>query len=551
MPEDPRVDLVCRAPSPVSEALALLVSTLGARVSVLTPADVRRDRSRAAAIVLDGVEDGVLDALRPAPALVVAADARALRALARRTRAGAGGRTTDHVYRVAASERLLWPFAGLTLAEERERTLGTLRGPGVRPLVSTEAGPVVAALPAAGLVVTTARPWADGPPPSLLRDAFRSGRFLDVLPALAVVRDALGERGWRRPRPHAVAIVDDPNLAAPSYGYLDYRLTARLAADCGFHLSIGFVPLDFARTDRAVARLFAESDRRLSLVMHGNDHLKRELARAVSDERALFAMRQALARMRRHLDLTGIAFDPVMTMPHGASTPRWVRAMRDVGYTAAITGRAYAFTDDPEAEGAGRLHEFMPAETSLYGFPMIGRWPLERPVLEALFGAFLGKPVCLYTHHQFFAHGWGRFLDAVSLLDRQAGPAWASVGDVVRGTHLVRRSGSTLEVRAYSNDVLVDVPAWAERVEVAKLGEDVPWETERVLVDGEEAAEQEGSATRIAASARPDGRERLRVRFVSTLAEGPATGWERAALTSWARRRLTEARDRLAPVLLP
>jgi hypothetical protein len=551
MSDGTRIDVVSRSASDVAEALALLVSAMGATARRLHPAEVRADPSRAAAIVLDGADAGVLAALAPAPVLVVVADERAARGVAGAcgTAIELGERMRGRAFELAAGEAALWPLAGLAMEEEASRELRPLAGPALEPLVIADSRPVLARVAGSNVLVTAVVPWARLRPPYLLARAFTPTRFLDVLPALVLAREALGERGWRRPRPDAVAIVDDPNLARLRYGYLDYQQAARLAADCDFHLAIGFVPLDYDRTDRSVARFFLAHAARLSLVMHGNDHLKRELAQAVSDDRAAFGMRQALARMRRHEELTGLTCDPVMTMPHGASAPRWVRAMRDAGYAAAITGRAYAFTNDPEAAGAGRLYELMPAETSLYGLPLVSRWPLGRSLLDVLFGAFLGKPACVYTHNQFFAEGWGPFLDAIAFLNERIGPRWASAAEVARGNQLVRRSGDTLVVRAFSNDLVVSVPAWAERVEVEKLGASIPWETERVVVDGLAAEETERSGTRVAASVAAGGRMALRVRFVSTLADRSVPGWERAALSSRARRLLTETRDRLAPVL--
>src|SRR5262249_18091315 len=60
VPDRPRVDLVCNEPSPVAQALALLVAEPGAAVSLVSPKAVRPDRQRTAAIVLDGVDPDVL-----------------------------------------------------------------------------------------------------------------------------------------------------------------------------------------------------------------------------------------------------------------------------------------------------------------------------------------------------------------------------------------------------------------------------------------------------------------------------------------------------------
>ena len=59
-------------------------------------------------------------------------------------------------------------------------------------------------------------------PEEVLRDAFRSGRFLSLLPLLHLARELDREPSWRPPALRATFVFDDPNLRRASYGFVRY-----------------------------------------------------------------------------------------------------------------------------------------------------------------------------------------------------------------------------------------------------------------------------------------------------------------------------------------
>lgn len=455
-------------------------------------------------------------------------------------------------YSFAADEDVLWPFAGLRLGERRPRVLRALLSEdrAVSPLISTDAGHVVVRLVAPGppVYVSTASAWPAGPPP-ILRRSFCAESFLDTLPVMVFVRAVLAGRGWRRPTLQATCIVDDPNLRRLRYGHLDYRTAVQFARERPFHLSVGFVPLDYDTTSADVARLFRENSQALSLVVHGNDHLRLELSRQVPHQRAVRSACQALARMERHRATTGLRCPPVMTPPHGVCSRPWVRALRAAGYVAAVATATHPITVKPEDDGAGALHEMFCGELSLYGFPIITRFPAVLSRNQWLFAAWLGKPLVVYAHHGDFAGGAEELLAGVDFINNRMAPSWATITDIVHDNYMLCTRGRVAEVRAFSNDVVISVPDGVDELVVAKEGRDIPWESEIVRVDDLRVEAIEGSPDALRVRVLPDGRAQVRLRF---LPDGIDTGDERLGgrARGRVRRALTETRDRLAPMFV-
>jgi hypothetical protein len=536
MPEvDPRIEVIGDPAGARTQAACVLAEIAGATAVAVSPAAARLE-GRAAVLVTAEIQPGAAEGLRGRlarlPVLVLGLRSDTVAAVGAGSSLGAS--VTSRRYRMLG----LWPFAGLELQEETDRVLATIAGEGLQPIVLSEERPVIAKAAGGRVLLAAGGDWPGGVP-HLLRSGFCPGRFLDALPVLVFVRDALGPAAWTRAGLLATIVVDDPNLAGFRYGHLDFRIAAANARKVDFHLSLGFVPLDYRKTAPAVADFFRRHDDVLSLVMHGIDHLSRELARPADAAVCANRVRTALARVRDHEARTALSCPAVMTMPHGASTPEWIRALSEAGYHAAYSGRAYAFTDDAQAAGAPRDYELRPAELSLAGFPMLKRWSLDHPHDDLLFGAFLGQPTILYTHHNHFAKGWDSFIAEIDFVNRQVRPRWTNSLDLVRSNWLRRRVGGRTEVRAYANQVVVDA---GERVLVSKHGAGIP--PAPVVVNGVEA--QRSASDRLREVELPMGRYLVDFAPLTNLAP---SAWRRALLSSRVRRSVAEARDRLAGAL--
>jgi len=132
-----------------------------------------------------------------------------------------------------------------------------------------------------------------------LRDHMTAGRFWSLLPLTHFLkRVSLGlPRGGR---PHrACFVIDDPNVRFSSYGYVRFPKLARDARECGYHVAVATIPLDLLLGRRGV-RVFRDHPLELSLVVHGNDHVRRELERKEHAEYGEhFARVAAIAREGR------------------------------------------------------------------------------------------------------------------------------------------------------------------------------------------------------------------------------------------------------------
>jgi hypothetical protein len=286
-----------------------------------------------------------------------------------------------------------------------------------------------------------------------LQDEFRPARFAALLPLMVFARMALGDAGWHTPRLRATLMIDDPNLRSMRYGFLDYRALVDAAKERDLHFTIAMIPIDYRKTSRRVARWMHENRRYVSLVPHGVEHLKGEFDREVTIERAVATLEEGLRRMRIHNEATGVGFPRAMTFPHGGCNATWLEAMRRTGFQATFAARALPFK--PEADIQDPLYQMHPAEMTFRGFPIVNRFEAEAPKGALLFQGWLGKPLAIYTHHEFFREGMARTLEITDFLTRQVNPTWASVESMLNGNYQRRRSGKATEIRVFSNSVKV------------------------------------------------------------------------------------------------
>ena len=95
------------------------------------------------------------------------------------------------------------------------------------------------------------------------------------------------------------------------------------------------IPLDGWFESKKAVRVFADNPDRLSFLVHGNDHLHKELASFSSEGQGLGAMAQAWNRISRLEARTSIAVSKVMAAPHGACSEQTLGVMARVGFEAA------------------------------------------------------------------------------------------------------------------------------------------------------------------------------------------------------------------------
>ena len=436
------------------------------------------------------------------------------------------------------------PLQGRSV-EEREDPPGPSPQQGDEPL-AVRAGRVVWwRVAACREQLASAYPLASLAESRPLRDQLRAGRLMGLLPLLALVRRVLADE-LDPPPLRASFVFDDPNLHRPTYGYVRFSQLADHAARHGYHVAFATVPIDGWLADRATSALFASRRADISLVMHGNDHVARELDRARTESDAQTTIAQAMRRIDALERRSGVPVDRVMTPPHGACSREALHAMFRLGVEAVSVAPAYPWNESrASAEIAAEWH---PTELVAGGIPVLPRFHMHGPREELALRALLGQPLIVYGHHEDLADG-PDVLDAIAEdLDAMGETSWMPLAEMARHSHVVRRLGDTLVVFMHSRRASVQVPAGVERVRVLVPEPDGGSELDRVACGGESASLRFASGWGRAPAMEASGGRTIEITTHAADALDPRrVPAPRPRLWPLIRRAATEGRDRLAP----
>lgn len=259
----------------------------------------------------------------------------------------AEGRREDVQVELAADTRLAGPLRAAAIPESSAPGDHPFAAPpSSRALASVGRKPVWWRSGDGGQpLLLSAYPLAQPREGEALREHFRAGRFMGLLPLVHFLWALLGGRGWTPPPLRASFVIDDPNLHWPSYGFLGYRQLVDHASRHGYHVGFATVPLDGRLVNPRAAALVRENPSALSLLMHGNNHTSRELGRLGGDADAERAIAQALRRIAALERRSGVDVERVMAPPHGACSEPALRAMFRLGLEAACISRPYPWRD--------------------------------------------------------------------------------------------------------------------------------------------------------------------------------------------------------------
>jgi hypothetical protein len=330
--------------------------------------------------------------------------------------------------------------------------------PGGRALATAKDTPVWWQLgDGAGALGMSAYPLSGLPRGDALRDHLRAGCFMGLLPLVHFLGHLLDEKRWRQPPLRASFVIDDPNLHWPSYGFLNYAQLAAHATRHGYHVGFATVPLDGWLVNRRAVSLLAKNGSVLSLLMHGNDHVVRELGRLSTDAEAGAAIAQALRRIAALERRCGLTVDRVMVPPYEACSQPALRAMFRLGIEAACVSRPHPWRDGLPA--ATPLAGWHPAELVAGGLAVLPRYPLVAPREDLPLRALLGQPLILYGHHGDFAEGLDVLGQAASEIDGLGEVRWGSLAWIARGNYTARLVDDVLLVRMHARRIAVEIPA--------------------------------------------------------------------------------------------
>ncbi len=279
--------------------------------------------------------------------------------------------------------------------------------------------------------------------------------FASLATPLLFLRYAAGEHAWHAPVPMANFTIDDLWLREP-YGHVNYEDLLRQAQLHNFHATIAFIPWNFDRSDPAVVSLFREHPDRLSVCVHGNDHVHQEFGPIPSHplEKQAEDLKQALARMDKFHELTGIPYDRVMVFPHSVAPVATFSLMKRYNYAAT----ANSLNVPLDAEATADTGLALRTATLQFGdFSSLRRYSAETDIPEPQLAidAFLGNPMLFYAHEAYFAPGaqvFNKTADEVNSL--QPLTEWRSLGYIARHLYTEKlRDDGGYDVRAYSSTI--------------------------------------------------------------------------------------------------
>jgi hypothetical protein len=293
--------------------------------------------------------------------------------------------------------------------------------------------------------------------------ALLSQRAIATVALVHFLRAISAPAAWQPPPLRAAFVFDDPNLRWRKYGFIDYRDLVAHADAHGYHAAMAMIPLDATLPHRPTVDLFTRRADRLSLVVHGNDHLRHELLMPRDDATALAMAAQAVRRIERFERRHGVAVQRIMMPPHGRCSEHAARALSAVGFDALCAIHPAPWTEERPASPP--LVAWNPAEF-IGGCAVIPRDALSSTQADIALRAFLDHPVIIYAHHDDVAAGLEPLAEAAARVRRLGDVRWMSVGAIARSNHVDRVSAGRVVVRPYARRLDVAVPEGATAIVV-------------------------------------------------------------------------------------
>lgn len=374
---------------------------------------------------------------------------------------------------------------------------------------------------------------------------FHGRRFLQLLPLIIFLRILTEDPRWEQPPLQACFMFDDPNLHWRTYGFVDFAEIAAHAQMHNYKVSFATIPLDTWFVHKPTALLFQQYHAQLSLLIHGNNHIAQELARPYVGEELNRNLWQALRRIDEFERRSGVEVSKVMAPPHGACSESALRGMAQLGFEAACISKGSLSHYNGCATWL-RTFGMKPCDI-IGGLPVLPRFPLSGNCHNSiLIAALLHQPIIPVGHHHDIADGLQLLTDLSGFVNSLGPVHWADMKGISRSHYARRLEGKIIRVRMFTKRIEVCIPEGMHQILVER-----PW--------------LEGSFLPLAWRPISDVSEWnlhhpdepipvLAGQKIEIVAEMPRSSLIDATTISshlWpvARRQLTEARDRLAPML--
>lgn len=381
-------------------------------------------------------------------------------------------------------------------------------------------------------------------PADYLFNYFQKDNWARLLPILHFLREV---DGWEEPPLRACFILDDPNLHWRSYGYVKYDELAKDAQRHNYHVSFATVPMDNWYVHPETASLFRKNKQQLSLLIHGNNHTRFELTQVQTGRKRRALAVQALQRIARLEQLSGLKVARVMAAPHGACNYEMANTLLRAGFEAACISRSALMVRNPDAVWPISVG-LNPAEFFGSGLPIIPRFNIRWDSTFAIFAAFLGQPIILVGHHDDLAGGPGLLEEWAGLINSLGNVQWTDMKSIARTNFSTFRDGDVLQVKTYSRRIRLNLAETCRQVCVQRVwlnGKD----SETLIVQKPGAPYQTINSYQGEAVAVPPGEEVVIGSVYPNMLDTQKIPLSRPSLWTVARRQICEGRDRLRPTM--
>jgi len=286
---------------------------------------------------------------------------------------------------------------------------------------------------------------------------FNGNQFLALLPFLAFLRELTNDNRWESPPLQACFMFDDPNLHWPTYGFINFSEMVKHAELHNYHVSFATIPLDTWFTHKITAGLFQKHHDKISLLMHGNDHLADELARKIPNKERNRMLKQALFRIEKLEKYANVSVARVMAPPHGACSEEAFKEMALMGYEAACVSRGSLMYHNKHASWVRSLG-MRPAD-NIYGLPVFPRFRISMDCQNSiLVAALLNQPIIPVGHHQDVAENMDMLAHLSDFINSLGKVQWGNMTSISRSHYSKMIDKDILHLQMYSNIAELLIP---------------------------------------------------------------------------------------------
>jgi hypothetical protein len=286
---------------------------------------------------------------------------------------------------------------------------------------------------------------------------FNGKQFLGLLPLLLFLKSFNEDHCWRYPPLQASFMFDDPNLHWKTYGFIDFAELLNHAKLFNYHVSFATIPIDTWFVYPPTGTLFKENINRISLLIHGNDHVSNELARPIAVKKIEKILGQSLRRISKMEKREGIKVARVMAAPHGACSEESLSLMSQLGFEAACISSGSLRYHNKSAKWTLQIG-MKPCDV-IAGLPVFSRFALsENCHNNILISALLHQPIIPRAHHKDVAEGY-HILDDLSIFINSLGNVtWADMETIARSQYASRVDGNILHIKMLTHHIEVPIP---------------------------------------------------------------------------------------------